>query len=136
MFGKRSRKKNSCRANCLFVFRSRFHFHLSSRPKAELGGGRMALFPERTCQRFTSERGEGNKGEKWRREYRERRDIGRIDLREGTLRIRRVFGHARRRIRGEPSPRHVSISRPRIAPRRRNVTRKRADPRSTDALFD
>lgn len=134
MFGKRSRKKNSCRAKFLFVFRSRFHFRLSSRPKAELGGGRMALFPE--CQRFTSERGEGNKGERWRREYRERRDIGRIDLREGTLRIRRVFGHARRRIRGEPSPRHVSISRPRIAPRRRNVTRKRADPRSTDALFD
>lgn len=137
MFGKRSRKKNNCRANSLFVQGSVY------RPsKADsLDQGWHCSWRD-VCQRFTSERRERERKVEgiYRERKRKRRDIGRTNLRRGydgpLMRLPPCTvawqPHSRR---SEPTPRHVSISRPRIAPRRRNVTRKRADPRSTRHAF-
>lgn len=73
MFGKRSRKENSCRANLLFVFKFVFLIRSQSLERGMTQRRRRRFFPDEDvfCHRFTSERREGNKGEKWR-EYGER----------------------------------------------------------------
>ena len=102
----------------------------------------MTLFPERRLSAiYVREKGTREKsGGNIEREKEEETRHWRTNLRRGydgpLMRLPPCTvawqPHSRR---SEPTPRHVSISRPRIAPRRRNVTRKRADPRSTRHAF-
>lgn len=113
------------------------------------GGSTMALFPERCLSAiYVREKRRENKGEKWRKYiYRGRGatlgeltfETGRMSGRDGTLRIWRVANASSAIVAWfrVAERRHVSISWPprNTTPRRRNVTRKRADPRSTRHAF-